>query len=111
MVTREAAMAKRTNRVAWGLAGGVAAALLVGAWPLYRWSRSVWVARHRGKGAALHHALLILAPLQGINLESADLQEAILLGSNLAGANLTSANLNLANLTGANLAGADLGAA
>jgi hypothetical protein len=96
-------MAKRTNRIAWGLAAVLAMALLGAIALLGVRLRPYWVAKYRGDGAELDHQMLIRAPLagadlmaaslRGVDLHSADLQGALLAGADLSGADLTGADL------------------
>jgi uncharacterized protein YjbI with pentapeptide repeats len=101
-------MAKRTNRVAWGLAAGLAAVVLGGIGLLGVRLRPYWVAKYRGAGADLQRAVLVYAPLAGVDLGSACLRDADLASANLRDAFLRRANLQRTRLCGANLQGADL---
>ena len=58
-------MAKRTNRVAWGLSLVLGVGLLGVGGMLGSWLRSYWIARYRGENADLRGATLIHAPLAG----------------------------------------------
>src|SRR5438477_83974 len=86
-------MAKRTNRMAWGLASILAALLLGGIWLFGVRLRPYWMAKYRGEEADLSGALLISAPLAGAALWGADLTNAGLEGADLTGANLTKATV------------------
>ncbi len=96
-------MAKRTNRVAWGLVAILATVLLGGVGVLGVRLRPYWVAKYRGENADLHCAFLVGAPLAHAQLGETDLR-----GANLAHADLSAATLCGANLTGAELTGAIL---
>jgi hypothetical protein len=54
---------KKTNRVAWTLAGILALVVIGGIAALGVRLRPYWVAKYRGEGADLRGANLILAPL------------------------------------------------
>jgi hypothetical protein len=101
-------MAKRTNRVAWGLAVVLAVIVLAGIGRLFMRLRPIWLAKYHGEGADLHGALLLGAPLAGANLQFADLRNADLRGADLQGAFLGGALLEGADLRGAQLHGVTL---
>jgi uncharacterized protein YjbI with pentapeptide repeats len=98
-------MAKRTNRVAWGLAVVLAVGVLGGCGLFLR---PFWIAKFRGKGADLRGAVLPFAPLANVNLVGADLHGGNLYGADLRGAMLDQADLTKANLTDANLTNVQL---
>ena len=91
---------KRTNRLAWGLAGMLAVIVFGGVGLLALRLKPYWVARYRGDNADLHSAFLVGAPLAHAQLSETDLR-----GANLAQANLSAAALCGVNLTGAKLTG------
>jgi hypothetical protein len=96
-------MAKRSNRMAWGLVAVLAVTVLSGIRIL---GRPYWVAKYRGEKASLRGALLVWAPLasadlEDANLEAADLRSADLRNADLAYANLANADLRAADLRGA----------
>src|SRR2546426_4975654 len=93
----------KTRRTIQALTVILAAALLAGAGFAAVYLRSYFVARYRGEFAELHDRTLILAPLSGADLASANLQRI-----DLSGACLRDADLDATNLGAANLAGADL---
>jgi uncharacterized protein YjbI with pentapeptide repeats len=96
------------NRKAWVVAG-VLSVVLLGSIPLLVLRlKPYWIARYRGRKAALRGAVLTRAPLRGADLIEADLRSAVLTGAQLQGADLSGANLREANLEGANLQGAEL---
>jgi uncharacterized protein YjbI with pentapeptide repeats len=101
-------MAKRTSRVASGLAAVLAGSLLVGGLLLSLRLRPYWVARHCGREADLHGAWLTFAPLRRADLTSANLRSAALGSANLVHADLTGADLRSAGLRAADLRGAVL---
>src|SRR5207244_194502 len=101
-------MARRTNRVAWGLIAVLAAGVLGGVGLLGVWLRAFLIARYRGQGANLPHAVLFGAPLAEADLTAANLDRAILRNANLYGASLFQFNGRPADLTGADLTGANL---
>jgi uncharacterized protein YjbI with pentapeptide repeats len=96
-------MAKRTNRVAWGLAAVLGVLLLGGVVALGVRLKPYWIAKYRGFSADLRGVVLVHAPLQEAILEEADLS-----GADLRGADLRKAYLGGANLAGTDLRGADL---
>ena len=81
-------MAKRTNRVAWGLAVALALIVLGSIGLLGVRFRPYWIARHRGRRAQLDGAGLTAAPLQGADLGGARLRGAKLVGARLQETNL-----------------------
>jgi uncharacterized protein YjbI with pentapeptide repeats len=105
----EAAMAKRTNRVAWWLILVLSVAVLGGCSLLGVRLKPYWVAKYRGEDALLEGAFLQFAPLRGANLTEACMPKAVLRGANLSGACLSGAYLADADLRGADLHGANLG--
>jgi hypothetical protein len=108
---RRRLMAKRTNRVAWGLVVGLAVAVLGGSGLLFVRLRPYLIARYWGRGAYLMDAALPGASLSGVDLREALLFGADLRGSHLVGTDLRKASLAGADLSRANLQGADLGGA
>jgi uncharacterized protein YjbI with pentapeptide repeats len=96
-------MAKRTNRVAWGLAGVLGMVVLGGSGLLFVRLRPYLIARYWGRGASLMDAAL-----PGASLSGADLREALLFGADLRGAHLVGTDLRNASLAGADLSHANL---
>jgi hypothetical protein len=101
-------MAKRTNRLAWGLVTIAAAVVLAGVGRLTIQLRPYWVARHRGYLAKLERAALPGAPLAGADLRCADLRRTNLRGAHLQRGYLKGASLAFADLTGADMRGAQM---
>src|SRR6266540_1016897 len=101
-------MAKRTNRVAWGLIAGLAVAALCRSGLLFVRFRPYLIARYWGRSAYLMDAALPGAWLSGVDLREALLFGADLHGSDLEGTDLRNASLAGADLSRANLQGADL---
>jgi hypothetical protein len=112
----EAAMAKHTNRVAWGVALvlvlvllGAVGLLFLQVYPYPRFGPYAhWIATNRGRNARLIEARLRSAHLRGADLRNADLGFADLAGADLTGANLAGAGLRHTNLRRARLQQADL---
>src|SRR5438045_2124653 len=100
-------MAKRTNRVAWGLVTLLVGAL-VGSGLLFVRLAPYLRARYRGEAANLQRVVLPDAHLRGANLLKSRLWSSNLRGAHLEHASLYQAELNSANLTGAHLSDADL---
>src|SRR3954447_6658557 len=110
-------MTKRPSHLPlWDAVGLLSSLLLVGMGFLLVRLSPYRVAKYRGRGADLQHALLPLAPLRRAdligaslpraNLRRADLRAAVLLFANLAGADLSGADLSQAICEAADLRGA-----
>src|SRR5438876_1641709 len=78
----------KRSRSIWALCAALAIPLLVGLGFLFTRLKPYWVAKYRGKGADLHAAALLFAPLAGAALDGANLRGASLRGANLAHASL-----------------------
>jgi uncharacterized protein YjbI with pentapeptide repeats len=95
----------KTRRTIQALTVILAAALLAGAGFAAVYLRSYLIARCRGESADLHNCILVLAPLSGADLASANLRHAHLSGSDSAAPTWTTRTLRLPICRGRNWSG------